>query len=242
MKMESILSNMHARHVVFRSVLLLAMLSMGIASGCGGCGSKHQPPPASKHAAKKAANHPQKAAKKGTSAMAKRREIFGLPLPPSVIGIGKHGERYRVTTDMPHKELVDFFKSRLTDYELLEPGGRVRFVGLRDYMPSLKFLGFGKLTYVIYIPADESPKAHGGAKADAHAPKKAAAHKAEAANEHHAPKHTYGAPVLDRTADGKLLAPGARWGVPYTPPKGSPLHNKHYRSNWGRPYGKWTMQ
>lgn len=48
-----------------------------------------------------------------------------------------------------------------------------------------------------------------------------------------------GEPVEIRTKDGELLAPGAKWGEPYTPPEGSPLHRPIYRHNFGRPFGDW---
>lgn len=48
-----------------------------------------------------------------------------------------------------------------------------------------------------------------------------------------------GQPVEIKTSDGDLLAPGAKWGEPYTPPDGSPLDQPIYRHNFGRPFGDW---
>jgi hypothetical protein len=48
-----------------------------------------------------------------------------------------------------------------------------------------------------------------------------------------------GSPVELKTPDGDLLAPGARWGEPYTPPEGSPLDQPRFEANFGQPFGEW---
>ncbi len=48
-----------------------------------------------------------------------------------------------------------------------------------------------------------------------------------------------GEPVEITTDDGELMAPGAKWGEPYVPPEGSPLHQERFRHNFGRPFGDW---
>lgn len=199
-----------------------------VASGCGGCDSEE--PPERKQVAEK----PEQtdAPKEEADKPAPRTEAFGLPFPPKVTKVEDRGKKVRVRTDTPLAEIQKFFETRLTDFEILTPGYEVRAVGLRDYMPEVYAYGVGSQTYVVYIPPKNKPAeaAKDGSEASK-APEK------EPPSE---PK--YGEKVLDRTSDGRLLAPGARWGQPYTPPPGSPLHQERYRSNFGRPFGEWTLQ
>ena len=55
-----------------------------------------------------------------------------------------------------------------------------------------------------------------------------------------AEKPKKGAPVELTTRTGDLLAPGAKWYEPYTPPPGSPLDKPRYKGNFGTPFGKWV--
>lgn len=211
---------------------------MGGSFGCGGCGKESAPADKTQRKADR-----QTDADAGADAtMDRMRSVYGLPLPPSVMRIERSRDRVRVKTAMSIEEVASFFKARLTDYEVLRPRDQVRIVGLRDYMPELYAYPRGRRTFVVYLPAENrADKQQAKAEAAAEAKKAQQGAKSKGARSRPA-RHVKGQPVLDRTADGKLLAPGARWGEPYTPPEGSPLHNKHFESNFGKPYGQWSLQ
>jgi hypothetical protein len=175
--------------------------------------------------------------------LAKNREAFGLPLPPQVTTIDRSDDRVRVVTTLSLDELDEFYKSRLQDYEVLRPPQKIRAVGLRDYMPEIYGRRYAGTVRLFYTARKETPEAQAdGADRQDDSDEKSSADGAQASNTKPLYKREKGELVRDRTADGELLAPGARWGEPYTPPPGSPLHKDRYRSNWGKPYGEWTTQ
>lgn len=175
--------------------------------------------------------------------LAKNREAFGLPLPPQVTTIDRSEDRVRVVTTLSLDELAEFYKSRLQDYEVLRPPQKVRAIGLRDYMPEIYGRRYAGTVRLFYTARKKTPQAKTGEQDRRDTPdEKSGDSGAQASNAKPLYKRNKGELVRDRTADGELLAPGARWGEPYTPPPGSPLHKERYRSNWGKPYGEWTTQ
>jgi hypothetical protein len=221
---------------------LLVVFVAGFSSACGGCGSEGESDGSAGE--KKVVKDDQKSGDQASS-MTQRREVFGLPLPPSVVSIEEKGPRVHVKSAMSLEEIGAFFKTRLTDYELLEPRNQLRLIGLRDYMPEIYAYGSGDYTFVVYRPAataeKQAQKSPDGDDSKDGANEGSTSSGATASRKP-INQRRQGEQVLDRTSDGKLLAPGARWGVPYTPPPGSPLDKKRNRSNFGRPYGQWVLQ
>jgi hypothetical protein len=225
---------------------LLLIFFAGFTSACGGCGSEEE---SSQDRATKEKTSEQKEGDGEASSMTQRREIFGLPLPPSVVSIEDKGPWTQVKSAMTLDEIKAFFESRLTDYELLEPRHQIRLIGLRDYMPEIYAYGSGDYTFVVYRPpaspedqAKDSAGAEGTADGRADGAEQGSTEAGATASRKAINQRKRGEQVLDRTSDGELLAPGARWGVPYTPPPGSHLDQKRLRSNFGRPYGEWMLQ
>lgn len=214
----------------------LAVLTAG-PIGCGGCGDQDSQKSAKQD---KQASKKEETSSKAADAKKRRTTAYGLPLPPNVRRIEERGDEIRVKTRMSLTEVEAFLKARLTDYEVLRPGDKVRAIGLRDFMPQVYAYPYGPYSFVVYLPAEEPKAAQDGAGNDAQSADGARAKAAPKVKPINKRKH--GEPVTDRTSDGKLLAPGARWGEPYTPPPGSPLHKDHFRSNFGRPYGEWVLQ
>lgn len=225
------------------ATLLLALLcALFLASGCKKSQSDTAAP-AAKTEAKKATT-PTKAE---LDQLAREREAFGLPLPPDAIHINRTDAYVRANSFMKLAELEAFYKARLVDYEFLYPQSAIpdahrlrelHIIGLRSFMPSITIRHTGGKhgsAELDFRPAQPPP-------AKFIAPEPSAAPSSQTptpgiASEQR--RREKGMPVLDRTPTGELLAPGARWGEPYTPPEGSPLHTKRNRANFGRPYGQW---
>lgn len=162
------------------------------------------------------------------------RLAFGLPLPPNTVGLTEDEQTVRIQVRMSLPEVGAFFEKNFVDFEVLYAHDEVRAVGLRNYMPRVHAYPYGKRTFVVYTRAKLKPDEV-----------KAAAQKAKAQNiptPQEIANYKKGDPIRERTPDGRLLAPGARWGEPYTPPPGSPLDTVHYRSNFGLPYGQWVAR
>lgn len=162
------------------------------------------------------------------------RLVFGLPIPPNAVGLTEDGNKVRVQVAMPLPEIGAFFEANFVDFEILYSHDEVNAVGLRDYMPRVYAYPYGKRSFVVYTRAQLKPEEV-----------KKAAEQAKAQNIPTADDITNykkGDPILERANDGRLLAPGARWGEPYTPPPGSPLDKVRYRSSFGRPYGQWMAR
>jgi hypothetical protein len=232
--------NNHERMTTLGTTLLTCALAVLITlAGCGGCESDES----AEEASDQAKSGEQKTAGDDEDAkdMAKNREAYGLPLPPQVSSVRRDSDQVRVVTTMTLDELAEFYESRLQDYEVLRPPQKIRVLGLRSYMPEIhghRFAGTVRLFYT----HERDPKAEGSVadKDD----RKAGVLESARAQKQTKPLHERkkGEKVMDRTADGELLAPGARWGEPYTPPPGTPLHKERYKSNWGKPYGEWVAQ
>ena len=223
----------------WRWSVVLALFGVLLAGSTAGCREEESPEPT------ETAEQEQEASERDTgvdtgSEMEEKRAAYGLPFPPKVRGVTREDDLVEVTTRMELGELAEFYKSRLVDYEILQPGDRaIRVVGLRKYMPMIRGHRYGPLAILQYFPARRKPKGKPGSKeADAgggsgtvHAPDE------EASGGWRQP----GSPVRLETADGELLAPGAKWGEPYTPPDGSPLDKPRYRANFGKPLGEWQL-
>ncbi len=177
--------------------------------------------------------------------LAREREAFGLPLPPDAHHIHRTQAYVTASSSMKLAEIEAFYKSRLVDYEYLYPEAQtetnrtpreLHIIGLRAYMPQIKIRfrgGKNGTSSLDFRPALEPP-------ADKPASDLAASKPGSSTDS--APvdrRREKGMPVLDRNANGELIAPGARWGEPYTPPEGTPLHTKRNSENFGRNYGEW---
>lgn len=177
--------------------------------------------------------------------IAREREAFGLPLPPDATHIFRAEAYVTAYSRMKLPEIEAFYKSRLVDYEFIYPEAQthpdrkpreLHVIGLRAYMPriTIRFKGGknGTASLDFRPPREPSPAADPVPDLAATTPTNTATVD---------PRREKGMPVLDRNARGELIAPGARWGEPYTPPKGSPLDTKRNSENFGRPYGEWQM-
>ena len=172
--------------------------------------------------------------------LGKKRSAFGLPFPPKVSGVLRLEGSVEMTTRMSLPDLAEFYRTRLVDYEVLRPAkNKIRVIGLREFMPAIRGHKFGPKVTLFYFPSREKPEAPdvGTASADA-GPTSTVADRQE---EEPAEPHQPGTPVRLKTPEGDLLAPGAKWGEPYTPPAGSPLHRPRYKSNFGKPLGEWQL-
>jgi hypothetical protein len=171
------------------------------------------------------------------------RDAFGLPLPPRIKELRRYDDQITVDTDMTLRQLELFFKPRATDYEVLMVNGTLQIIGLREGMAraSASYVA-GTMSHIrIYYNA---PRELGEVNAPpegtpAPDPTKPAAAQARSTRRAPYKPPVRGEAVDLRTDDGRLLAPGAKWGEPYYPPKGTPLHDETHRSNWGRPFGEW---
>lgn len=173
-----------------------------------------------------------------------RQDAWGLPLPPRVLTIRRTENYVRLTTDMTLAELEQFYNKHLIDYEVIITGGFLRAVSLRSGMPWVRATRpFGPRfpLEVSYVRPIRPPAFIVAEDEDPEDPKvKERVERARRARVEKLSGMSPGAPVLLKTGGGELLAPGAKWGVPYTPPEGSPLDKPEYRHNFGQPFGKWT--
>jgi hypothetical protein len=221
---------MHFRRII-AAALLVGLASLFGLSGCDGCSEEKAP---------ETGSEPEQHAKSEADDSAPDagfdydRLIFGLPMPPNVVGLIENEHEVRIKVRMSLGEVGEFFEQNLVDFEILHPRDRIRAIGLREYLPEVYAYPYGPFSFVVYsrgkwkpaedAPSDEDQKA------------------APTVSAPDPTSYEKGDPILERTADGRLLAPGARWGEPYTPPPGSPLDKLHFRSNFGKPYGQWTAR
>lgn len=187
-----------------------------------------------------------------------QERIYGLPLPPDVDRLERTDTMVEVETPLSVDQLQSYYERTLTDYEIFKLGeGTLEIVGLRSFMPAIRAHQVGPLTTMTYVPSREPPDPK--AVPDAGSATEASAGSASASRGRRdlesrillgpgagtapggGPDREPGTPVEVRTEDGELLAPGARWGEPYTPPPDSPLHKERFRSNFGLPFGEWHM-
>lgn len=193
--------------------------------------------------------------------MDEKRNAYGLPLPPKYTNLRRYEGSVQLQTEMSLDELVEFYEARLVDYEILRPQGwKLRIVGLREFMASIKGHKYGPVVTLNYLPAREKPEPKGLAEADAGHGGGSGTRRAGRDGREREPRintkstaqhwakefhgnggRQDGQPVRIRTPEGELLAPGAVWGEPYTPPEGTPLHQDQYRANFGRPFGEWSL-
>lgn len=179
---------------------------------------------------------------KEDAAPERRATAFGLPLPPRVRSIEERPGYVVVHTDLNVRQIYTFFRENTPEgFEVLKTGYKVQLVGLKDFQPEVTathVMGQRSPVRLIYRSIRKAPRVQ----FDKLTPegKRAYEKRQEMARKRNIEATpTPGAPVLLRTKSGELLAPGAHWGEPYIPPKGSPLDKPHLRSNFGRPFGTW---
>jgi hypothetical protein len=188
-----------------------------------------------------------------------KRTAYGLPLPPKVADRRDYDGSVQVQTRMDLKEVIEFFRThpKVKNYEILQPADwKLRMVGLQEFMPEVEGYRYGPLVHLTYRPArkaPERPKTEKTVPSDADGQVRTSGDDEDddsAASQRMTSEpwersfntsgsRRQGEPVRIRTPDGELLAPGAKWGEPYTPPEGTPLHKDRYRSNFGRDFGDW---
>ena len=175
-------------------------------------------------------------------------EAFGLPVPPDHYNIRWQDGRIEVTTKKSLQELRQFFEARLVDYEVVDEGWRLELVPLRSGSPAAE-ARYAARPERSPVRVEYRPDARAFAFDDGlQSEGEDEVGEAEELAREERPRPTdpewmeehRGQPVEVRTDDGELLAPGARWGEPYTPPEGSPLHSERNRANFGRPFGDWS--
>ncbi|MFW5966966.1 MAG: hypothetical protein ACOCV2_05575 [Persicimonas sp.] len=237
-------------------VFALAALAIGCLVGCGSCSDSDDK---EESGAEERDAGQQADGESAADEMEQRRQAFGIPFPPSVLHVRDEGKKVHVQTDMSLDELEDFYEARLTDYEVLNSGSDLRVIGLREYMASVHAYRYAGRTQVVHFAPegggaraekssdDDSSGDRRGQQAGRDDDQKARSGSSGTGRSARAgskpiSKRKKGEPVMDRTADGERLAPGARWGEPYTPPEGSPLDQKRFESNFGKPYGEWVAQ
>lgn len=183
------------------------------------------PPPAQDVATQEATDHDDRPAQ--------IRQAYGIPIPPEVTLV-REGPRYvYVETRLKVHEVREFFEERLVDYEFLQENRyKLKIVGLRSGMPQI-YVWYRRSSLPTAIRFIEPPPTTEPADDED-------AEKATAKVRQPKQKRVKGAEVTERLPDGRLMAPGARWGEPYTPPPGSPLDQPRFRPNFGKPYGTWS--
>lgn len=167
------------------------------------------------------------------------REAFGLPFPPKVANVTRRDSGVKVSTRMELDQLERFFEARLQDFEILRPApNKIRVVGLYEYMPAIRGHQFGPVSVLYYRDRREEPEEpEEEAAASTESEGAGESEESEGGGREYRP----GTPVRLETGDGEPLAPGAKWGEPYTPPPGTPLHKPRYRENFGKPIGEWQL-
>lgn len=181
-----------------------------------------------------------------TVAKQQAREVFGVPLPPRVRSMSRNPHYVWVETDMSINQLEKFYKSALKkkDFEIVRDRNTIHIIGLRPFMAVVRAAYIrGKRSNIrmVFKPSRtisdraNSPKANGAGKSVVSNTVIERRRKSRASA-----KEKKGSPVTLRTPSGELLAPKARWGEPYTPEKGTPLHNEAMKANFGKPFGEWA--
>ena len=151
------------------------------------------------------------------------RQAFGLPFPPEVAYVRKGVNFVEVGSNLRMPQLQEFFSQRLVDYEMVEVGRNdVRFIGLHSAAPDVR----------IIKRAPRVPLAVKYTLRTAEVEKQQLSQR---------PDFKPGDKVETKLGDGRLLAPGAVYGQPYTPQPGDPLYQDRYRANFGKPFGTWVL-
>lgn len=167
------------------------------------------------------------------------RNVFGVPLPPRVRSVTRQAREVWVETDMNIDALERFYKEELkrTDFEVVRVLDSLRIIGLRPMTALVRasyIRGNRSNVRMLFVP---SHRLKTSSMARASTPEDVAA--AKKAQRESSSSRDFGKPVKLTTPEGDLLAPGAVWGKPYYPPKGSPLHKREFKVNWGLPLEKW---
>lgn len=152
--------------------------------------------------------------------------IFGIPVPPQAFSHFTLSNDEAILTKLSLQQVENFYKKNLVDFEVIRQDKRVFVVGLRTFMASAQVSYYTTRSDAAVIVQFKKPQKY-----------------------LNPPKYKDGKIIMPKkgdkvellTSDGKLLAPGATWFEPYTPPVGSPLHKPRYQSNWGTPFGKWKQ-
>jgi|SRR5690554_3741623 len=225
--------------------IIAVLMMLGVAAGC----RDSEPQAPSKR------DSSESSASAARQADPEPREVFGLPLPPDYVDRLEISDvMVTVHTRMTLDELGAFFRSRLVDYEYVEMSGRLRVVPLRPHSPSLELYNLpgrrGQIMVDYHAAPDIAAREFAAsqsidalAKGDPQVELAVERSRNQRPQGERAPwlSALRGKPVELRTAGGELLAPGAVWGEPYTPPVGSPLYGEQNRENFGRPFGDWRM-
>ena len=211
-------------------ILVVGLLAVAF----GGCRDEPESPETGDAVEQADESEPDAEAGEGDS-IEKERAAYGLPFPPKVRGVSHEEDRVEVTTKMEIVDLADFFRTRLVDYEILEPGEeRLRIIGLREFMPSIHVYRYGPISILTYRPAREKPK-------------KPTFQDGTPDDEETAGEESSGGSSTTSSSSGgagtslQELAPEAEPGEPYTPPPDSPLHHPRYKENYGKPIGDWQL-
>lgn len=167
------------------------------------------------------------------------REAFGLPFPPRILRVEAYPDEVFVDAPMTEVQAERFLREALKgrDYEVIRTGWLTRAVPLRPLLPEVSATypvsprGFMRFTY---RRAREVPHVIENGVARVKTKQELEEERAR-----YNKSIQKGMPVTLRTKDGRLLAPGAKWGEAYWPPEGTPLHTNEYRDNWGKPFGEW---
>ena len=231
----------------------IAIVVIGCLFGVMGCRCQSEPDPEPEEVVEEADD-----AEAEEEAEQELVELFGLPLPPNYFDVRQYDERARVSTGMSLDELEEFFSAELVDYEVLRPEERLQVLPLRSEQAQATAYRYGGrrghvvINYRRALPEPVWQRPTPSEPEEDEEPEEVA----EVAERDEPSLPTMqtgserpdwldavkGEPVELRTADGELVAPGARWGEPYTPPEGSPLDQERMRPNFGRPFGDWRAR
>ena len=182
-------------------------------------------------------------------------EIFGLPVPSDYRRIQDGQRRVKVTVHRSFDDIEAFFRDRVVDYEIVRLDNALRLEPLRPHSPQVTISRYAgdRSPLLIDYRRDRSPAERvqrhlpGTEDGDGDEDEQQAADSSstEDGPQPFGPNHAEwldqvrGEPVELETSDGEKVAPGARWGEPYTPPEGSPLDSPEFRHNHGRRFGDW---
>lgn len=220
------------------------MRRVALAAGCiavvgtvAGCTDGESPESAQKQVEQKASGDATEGAGDEDGGSGKR-SAFGVPFPPKVGTVVRRNSSVKVTTEMDLDQIEQFFKTRLQDFEILRPApNKIRVVGLYEYMPAVRGHQYGSASILFYRGGRKKPEPSERRSGRSEDAESESADRVESDQREREP----GTPVRLKTDDGELLAPGAKWGEPYEPPPGTPLHKPRYRANWGKPIGEWRL-
>lgn len=196
-------------------------------------------------------------------------EIFGLPAPADHNVVRRQDTWIQISLESSLDDVEQLFADHVVDAEVVRTDREVRIVPLRPHTPRAEASydrGTGSPVVIDYrqprdggIPvppvseeteedADDDAEQDREDDRDELAIGEIGVDGGDADSDFQLPdigqqpdwlEDVQGQPVEITTREGEKLAPGARWGEPYTPPEGSPLHQERFRHNFGRPFGDW---